>query len=111
MTKNKDSVVRIGLIQSSVSHDVEKNVTTTLSQIRRAAQQGAQVICLQELYRSKYFPTDEKADAAHLAETIPGDTTERFSQIAKKLNVVIVAPVFEVDNKGKFYNSAAVIDA
>src|SRR4029077_6007583 len=97
MARNKESVVRVGLIQSSVSHDVAKNVTTTISRIKQAAQRGAQVVCLQELYRSKYFPTDEKADVAHLAETIPGDSTERMAEVAKKLNVVVVAPVFEID--------------
>jgi agmatine deiminase len=104
-------MVRIGLIQTSVSSDIGKNLAKTASRIRQAARRGAQVICLQELYRTKYFPTDEKTDAAHLAETIPGDSTEKFGPLAKELNVVIVAPVFEVDTQGKYYNSAAVIDA
>ena len=109
MAKQKESVVRIGLIQTSVSTDIEKNVKKTIERIRKAARSGAQVICLQELYRTKYFPTDE-SEVAHLAETIPwfhrSAGTDR-----EKLNVVIVAPVFEVDAKGKYYNSAAVIDA
>src|ERR1041385_5030867 len=110
MTKN-NSTVRIGLIQTAVSNDIRKNVRKTISKIREAAKRGAQVVCLQELYRTKYFPTDEKADVAHLAETIPGDSTHAFAPLAKDLNIVIVAPVFEVDAKGQYYNSAAVIDA
>jgi len=111
MAKQKESLIRIGLIQTSVSTDVEKNVKKTIERIHKAARSGAQVICLQELYRTKYFPTDEKSEVAHLAETIPGDSTEALASTAKELNVVIVAPVFEVDAKGKYYNSAAVIDA
>jgi agmatine deiminase len=104
-------VVRVGLIQTAVSADIQKNVQKANSRIREAARRGAQVICLQELYRTKYFPTDEKADVAHLAETIPGASTDAFAPLARKLNVVIVAPVFEVDKKGRYYNSAVVIDA
>ncbi len=111
MAKRKESTVTIGLIQSSVSTDIAKNVRKTVAKIREAARRGAQVICLQELYRTRYFPTDEKKDVAHLAETIPGESTEALARVAKELEVVIVVPVFEVDGKGKYYNSAAVIDA
>src|SRR5438105_219663 len=105
-------MIRIGLVQASVSNDIDRNIKKTISKIRQAARQGAQVICLQELYRTKYFPTDEKTDVAHLAESIPGESTDALSPVAKELNVVIVAPVFEIDRKEKkYYNSAAVIDA
>jgi agmatine deiminase len=80
----------------------------TISKIREAANRGARIICLQELYRTKYFPTDEKTDVAKLAETIPGQTTNALSELAKELNVVIIAPIFEVDS-GKYYNTAVVI--
>jgi len=111
MASRRDSRVTIGLIQTSVSSDVQGNVRKTIRKIKEAAKRGAQVICLQELYRSKYFPTDEKKDVAHLAETIPGESTTTFSRLAKELGVVIVAPVFERDPGGKYYNTAAVIDA
>lgn len=104
-------MVRIGLIQTAVSPDIGKNVRKTIRAIRAAAKRGAQVICLQELYRTQYFPTDEKAEVAHLAETIPGESTHALAPLARELNVVIVVPVFEVDVHGKYYNSAAVIDA
>src|SRR5688572_17794974 len=111
MAKRKGSTVTIGLIQTSVSTGISGNVKKTITKIREAARRGAQVICLQELYRTKYFPTDERKDVAHLAETIPGDSTEALVPIARELNVVIVVPVFEVDTTGKYYNSAAVIDS
>jgi agmatine deiminase len=111
MAQSKESIVRIGLIQTSVSNDVAKNIRKTMSRIRAAAKRGARVICLQELYRTKYFPLDERKDVAHLAENIPGESTQALSRLAAELHVVIVAPVFELDTDGKFYNSAAVIDA
>jgi len=111
MTHSKNSTVRIGLIQTSVSDDVQKNLRKTIARIREAARRGAQVICLQELYRTKYFPTDEKSDVAHLAETVPGESTVALTSVAKELNAVLVVPIFEVDKKGKYYNSAVVIDA
>jgi len=77
--------------------------------ITAAAEQGAQIICLQELYRTRYFPQQENSDAAALAESIPGESTQLFASIAKKFGVVIIAPLFERGDDGEFYNSAAVI--
>src|SRR5262247_967947 len=111
MSLQSKSLVTVGLIQTSVTNDIEKNVKKTISKIRHAAKRGARVICLQELYRTKYFPTDEKSDVAHLAEAVPGDSTKALGDVAKELGVVIVAPVFEVDKNKKYFNSAVVIDA
>ena len=111
-TKPKNNqTVTIGLIQTSVSENVAENMTKTAEKIEQAAQKGAQIICLQELYRTRYFPQQEKQDAARLAESIPGESTRLFSGLAKKHKVVIIAPLFEKAADGKFYNSAAVIDA
>ena len=107
----KNNTVTIGLIQTRVSDDVSKNTENAISKIREAARKGAQIICLQELYRTKYFPTDERKDVTLLAETIPGETTSTLSSLARELNVVIIAPIFEVDTSGKHYNTAVVIDA
>ncbi|HUH61317.1 MAG TPA: agmatine deiminase family protein [Candidatus Eisenbacteria bacterium] len=101
--------VTIGLIQTRVSDDIKNNMENTISKIREAAAKGAQIICLQELYRTKYFPTDEEKDVTLLAEPIPGETTSTLSTIAKELNVIIIAPIFEVDPSGKHYNTAVVI--
>ena len=103
--------VTLGLIQTSVSSDLQRNLKKTIAKIREAAQKGAQVICLQELYRTKYFPYDDKQEVTHLAETIPGESTAALSDVAKKLGIVIIVPVFEAAPDGQFFNSAAVIDA
>ncbi|OLC94101.1 MAG: peptidyl-arginine deiminase [Thaumarchaeota archaeon 13_1_40CM_3_38_6] len=106
----KNDSVTIGLVQTRVSDNISQNMERTVAKIREAANKGAQIICLQELYRTKYFPTDEKTDATRLAETIPGETTLTLSSLAKELSVVIIAPIFEVDS-GKHYNTAVVIGA
>jgi agmatine deiminase len=102
--------ITIGLVQTRVTDNIEKNMENTTHKIREAAKKGAQIICLQELYRTKYFPTDEKNDATSLAEPIDGETTSMLSKLAKELSVVIIAPIFEAAN-GKNYNTAVVIDS
>ncbi len=72
--KNNNRVT-IGLIQMSVSEDITANMEKAVGKAKDAAKKGAQIICLQELYRTKYFPREEKKDATELAETIPGDST------------------------------------
>ncbi|HSD05454.1 MAG TPA: agmatine deiminase family protein [Nitrosopumilaceae archaeon] len=100
--------ITIGLVQTRVSDDIKFNMQNTISKIREAASKGAKIICLQELYRTKYFPTDEKTDVTKLAEPIPGETTNTLSSLAKELNVIIIAPIFEAAS-GKNYNTAVVI--
>ncbi len=110
-TKGKKNIVTVGLVQTRVSNDIAVNTKKTIAKIKEAAKRGAQFICLQELYRTKYFPVDERKDVKVLAETIPGESTSELSRLAKKLKVVIIAPIFELDSSGRFYNTAAVIDA
>lgn len=105
----KNNKVTIGLIQTNVSNNIAANMEKTAQLVKEAAQNEAKIICLQELYRTKYFPQKEKKDVAKFAETIPGESTDLFSKLAKKLKVVIIAPIFENTN-GNFYNSAVVID-
>jgi agmatine deiminase len=107
----KNRIVNIALIQTSVSQDTEYNLKKTAEKVHQAAQKGAQIVCLQELFRTPYFPQEEKQDASKFAETIPGETTAVFSEIAKKHKIVIIVPLFEKSSNGKFYNSAVVIDA
>ena len=76
MTKNN---VTIGLIPTAVSEDLEANLKKTVAKIAEAAKKGAQIICLQELYRTRYFPQHEKKDASALAETVPGESTSVLS--------------------------------
>ena len=103
--------VKIALIQIALSEDLATNMQRTAQKIEEAAEAGGQIICLQELYRTRYFPQQENVDAAALAESIPGPSTELFSPIAKKYGVVIIAPIFEKAEDGKLYNTAAVIGA
>ncbi|MCL4429862.1 MAG: carbon-nitrogen hydrolase [Chloroflexi bacterium] len=109
--KANDKIVTIGLIQTSVSENIAENMKKTVQKIEEAAEKGAQIVCLQELYRTRYFPQQEKLNVEALAETIPGESTKAFSQLAKKHQIVIIAPIFEKNPNGKFYNSAVVIDA
>ena len=79
--------------------------------IRQAAQQGAQIVCLQELFTSLYFCDVEDHDNFQLAEPIPGPSTEALQPLAKELNVVIIASLFEKRAEGLYHNTTAVIDA
>lgn len=106
----KSSNLTIALIQSSCSENPAENLKKSISKAKEAAKKGAKIICLQELYKTIYFPQSEKKDFSHLAETIPGESTNAFSKLAKENDAVIIVPIFEKDND-KFYNSAAVIDA
>ena len=104
-------VVTLGLIQNSVESDPSLNIKKTVERIKEASVKGAQIVCLQELYRTRYFPQEEKKDVTSIAETIPGESTQIFSELAKEKKIVIIVPIFEKASNGKFYNSAVVIDA
>lgn len=101
----------IGLIQTCVTSDQEINLQKSVQFIERAAQKGAQIICLQELFRTPYFPQYQNSEKNNYAETIPGISTETLSKLAQKYQVVIVVPVYEKNRKHQYFNSAAVIDA
>ena len=105
-----DIKVTIGLIQTSVSEDLDLNLKRSMEKVKDAAAKGAQIICLQELFRTRYFPQWDQKDAGALAETIPGPSTDAFSALARELSIVIIVPVFEKDETG-YHNSVAVIDA
>ena len=107
---SKKNSVRIGLIQTRVAKDPASNLKKTVTRIREAARLGATVLCLQEIFNTRYFPADDRKDVAHLAETIPGPATRVLSRLARQLEVVIIVPIFEISG-GRFFNSAAVIDA
>jgi N-carbamoylputrescine amidase len=103
--------VSFALVQLDCSPDIAANVAKTVQAIRDAASRGAQVICLQELFSSVYFCFEENQAHFDLAEAIPGPSTDRLGQLAKELNVVIVASLFEKRAAGLFHNTTAVIDA
>jgi N-carbamoylputrescine amidase len=101
----------IGLIQMSVSDNSDENLLHATDMIREAAGKGARVICLPELFRTRYFCQHEEIARFDLAESVPGPTTASLGETAKTLGVVIIAPVFERRGTGVYHNSAAVIDA
>ena len=100
----------VGLIQMSCSPDPGENFAKAEARIREAAKRGAQIICLQELFRSQYFCREENADLFELAETIPGPSSEALSKLALSLNVAIVGSLFERRAAGIYHNTAVVID-
>src|SRR5271169_6019718 len=104
-------VVKLGLIQTACSADTKANLKKTLALAERAAKQGAQIICTQELFRSQYFCQSEDHKNFELAEKIPGSSTEVFQKLAKKCKVVIIASLFEKRAAGVYHNTAAVMDA
>ena len=100
-----------GLVQMSCSPSAEENLQKAAALVEEAAQRGAEIVCLPELFRSQYFCQREDAGLFDLAETVPGPTTETLGKVAKARGVVIVAPLFERRAPGVYHNSAAVIDA
>lgn len=112
--------VKIGLIQAS--HDVDGNeavevhmqtaIEKHIKLVREAAEKGAQIICLQEIFYGPYFCSEQNPKWYESAEQIPeGPTTKRFQTLAKELEVVIVLPIYEREGIATYYNTAAVIDA
>ena len=101
----------IGLVQRKCLTDPEANLAGTMEAVRAAAKRGAQVVCLEELFRSQYFCREENTDNFDLAEPIPGPTSEAMSKVARDTGIVIVTSIFERRAPGLYHNTAAVIDA
>jgi N-carbamoylputrescine amidase len=108
MSENK---VTIGLVQHACSDKIDENMAAAERGIRAAAAKGAQIICLQELFRSVYFCQVEDHKYFDLGESIPGPSTDRMQAIAKELGVVLVVSLFERRAQGLYHNTAAIIDA
>ncbi len=105
------NTVKTGLIQMTCESDRQLNLDKTERQIREAAKGGAQIVCLQELFATPYFCWEENHDYFNLAESIPGETTNRLGLLARELKVVIVASLFEKRAEGLYHNTVAVLDA
>ena len=105
------AIVKVGLVQMSCTADKKSNTEKAIIKIKEAAQQGAQIVCLQELFTSLYFCDVESYDNFKLAESIPGQTTDQLSAVAKELGVVIIASLFEKRAEGLYHNTTAVLDA
>jgi N-carbamoylputrescine amidase len=91
--------------------DPDANLATAEELVREAAGGGAQVVCLPELFRSRYFCQQERHENFELAEEVPGPSTAKMCRIARELGIVIIAPLFERRAPGLYHNTAAVIDA
>src|SRR6202043_4272067 len=99
---------RIGLVQSSCALDPNENLAKTEWKSREAAARGAQIVCLQELFRSQYFCREENHDFFALAEPIPGPSTQTLGKLARELRIVIIASLFERRSAGLYHNTGAV---
>lgn len=111
MTEANKQIINVGLIQMKCTDDPDKNLDRAILKIKSIADQGAQVICLQELFCSKYFCQSENHENFSLAEKIPGPITEKMSLLAKELSVVLIVSLFEKRSEGIYHNTAVVIDA
>lgn len=103
--------VKVGLVQMSCVADKATNIEKAKEKIIEAAEKGAQIVCLQELFSSLYFCDVEAHTNFSLAEAIPGPTTAEFQALAEKHKVVIIASLFEKRAPGLYHNTTAVIDA
>ncbi|HMD47891.1 MAG TPA: carbon-nitrogen hydrolase [Bryobacteraceae bacterium] len=100
---------RVGLVQMSCAIDPNENLEKAIWRIREAEARGAEIVCLQELFRSQYFCREENAELFALAESIPGPSTEAIGRVARELGIVVIASLFERRSAGLYHNTAAVI--
>jgi beta-ureidopropionase len=113
-------IVKSGLIQMSIPlTEGEAGITAIMEAmiekhipfIESAGEQGVQILCLQELFHAPYFCPGQDSRWYDAAESVPGPTTERMAAYARKYNMVMIVPIFEREQAGVLYNTAAVIDA
>jgi len=113
-------IIKSGLIQMSlpktegegtIAEIMEAMIQKHIPFIEAAGKQGVQILCLQEIFSTPYFCPGQDAKWYASAETVPGPTTERMAVYAKQYNMVIIVPVYEKEQAGVLYNTAAIIDA
>lgn len=105
------NIVKIGLVQMTCGEDRVQNLNKALEEARKLADQGANIVCFQELFTGHYFCQEEESEKFDWAEPVPGPSTEACQAVAKEKNIVIVASLFEERAKGLYHNTTAVIDA
>jgi N-carbamoylputrescine amidase len=103
--------VTVGLVQMTCAPEPEPNLEKALARIGEAAQKGAQIVCLQELFRSQYFCQTETIDLFKLAEPVPGPTTEAVCAAAQRHGVAVIASLFERRAPGLYHNTSVTVDA
>lgn len=101
----------VGLVQMSATPDPTENLERAIHHVRQAAQSGAQVVCLPELFQTQYFCQREDASLFDLAEPVPGPTSTRLGELAKELHIVLIASLFEKRAPGLYHNTAVTFDA
>ena len=111
MSSPLPSQLTLGLIQMRMSVDPADNFARAIERVQDAAKRGAQVICLPELFQSRYFCQTENHEFFKLAEPMPGPSTERLAKLAGELGVVIIASLFEKRAEGLYHNTTAVLDS
>ena len=113
-------IIRAGLIQASSTHDGDQDpklirtamIEKHMALIEQAAAKGVQVLCLQELFYGPYFPAEQEMRWYSVTEAVPdGPTIQLMRETAKRLGIVLIVPIYEVEGTGIYYNTAAVIDA
>jgi N-carbamoylputrescine amidase len=102
--------LKVGLVQTAMGEEPAPNLAKAIDGIRDAAERGARLVVLPELFRSRYFCQTEDAKLFELAEPVPGPSTEALESLAKQLKITLVASLFEKRAAGVFYNTAAVLD-
>lgn len=112
MARTKNSAqVKVALVQMSCAANPAANLAKAVQRIEAAAKKGARIVCLQELFRSRYFCQSEDHRHFRLAETIPGPSSDALGELAQRKKIVIVASLFERRAAGIYHNTAVVLDA
>ena len=102
--------IKVGIVQQKCTFSKQTNIEMSIQGIRRCASEGAQLVVLQELHTSTYFCQQEAPNNFDLAEPFPSPTYDKFAEIAKSLNIVLVTSLFEKRSAGLFHNTAVVFD-
>jgi N-carbamoylputrescine amidase len=103
--------IPVGLVQMAMAADPDANLQAAVARVREAAAAGARLVCLPELFRSRYFAQREDHAAFDLAEPVPGPSTQALGAAARETGTVVVAPLFERRAPGLYHNTAVILDA
>ena len=101
---------RLALLQLQSTPDPVTNLSNTMRAIEKAADGGAQIVCTQELFNTNYFPQKQSSESFQHAQLIPGELTEKLSQLSAELSIVIVASTFEKRSEGLYHSTTFAID-
>src|ERR1700690_3750176 len=106
----KSRKYNVGLVQMSMGADPEENLASAVRHVEEAAQMGANIVCLPELFRAQYFCQREDIRLFDLAEAIPGPSTTRLGEVAREARVVVIASLFERRAPGLYHNTAVTLN-